>query len=777
MKVNNKSLALLSVALVVPAMQMQAIAVDEETARACASAFMQSHASSRLESPGSAPRLVHAEKSELGDDMTDYYVFDAGGGYVIVAGDDRAPRVLGYGEGVFDDTALPCGLTWLLNHYKKQIGYLHTHPDYCAPGRAESDTLSVGPLLTCCWGQNSPYRDRCPEINGKHCPTGCVATAMAQVMYYWQFPDALPALPAYVTSTEHLQVPALPAVEISWDDMLDVYRSGAYTSVQGDAVATLMRYCGQACFMDYSMTISTAWMGDQLTAMNKMGYDDHAVFLNRNGYSDEEWNRMMLDDLSAGHPILYVGHGDNGGHAFVIDGYSDGRYHVNWGWNGSLNGFFRLDALSPNYISSYSDAQEMVCSLYPDSSANVQFTYDFEQDGIYYESNGESVSVTRRCREFNNYEGDIVIPPVITHEGQTLAVTAIADSAFADCASLTSIVIPSTVIAIGNYAFTRCTGLNTLALPESLVMLGTGSFSYCHGLTRVEIPSSLHTVGASSFRRCINLAEVVIDDGVEGIGLSAFDDCPALERVSLGTTVKVIGENAFRKCPALTSLTIPRSVTAIKPNAFAGCRALARVKFDDCQSTTEYGCFENCSALNDLDLGHNLKSIGPHAFGHCTALTCLKIPNSVKVINYCAFYGCSALTTVELGRGVNKIGSGSFLTGGIIDSFICKAVTPPEYPTSFSSVTVQMSKLIVPRGTVDVYQATYPWNEFRNIEEADLNDDLGDVNYDGEITIADLNVLVDVIAVGNMNANHDLNGDGEVNIADINALIDLIMSR
>ena len=637
--------------------------------------------------------------------------------------------------------------------------------------------MEILPLLTCSWGQNPPYRDRCPEVNGKNCPTGCVATAMAQVMYYWRFPDALPALPSYVTSTEHLQVLALPAVEISWDDMLDVYRSGCYTPDQGDAVATVMRYCGQACFMDYSMTIRTAWMGDQLTAMKKMGYDDQAMYLCRNDYSDEDWNRTMLDDLSVGHPILYVGHDDDGGHAFVIDGYSDGRYHVNWGWNGSLNGFFALDALSPNYNLSFSDAQEMVCFLYPDPSANLQLTYDFEQDGIYYECNDETVSVTRRCREFNKYGGDIVIPPVVTFEGRTFAVTAIADSAFADCVSLTSIVIPSTVTAIGDYAFTHCARLSTIALPESLVSLGTGSFSYCQGLTCVEIPSSLQTIGASSFRRCMNLAEVVIADGVEVIGLSAFDDCPALERVSLGTTVKVIGENAFKKCLALTSMTIPRSVTAIKPNAFAECRALARVKFDDCMCTTEFNCFGNCSALNDLDLGHRLASVGPHAFDGCTALTSLKIPNSVKVINYCAFYGCSALTTIELGRGVYKIGRGSFLTGGTINSFICKAVAPPENPTSFSSVTVKRSTLIVPRGTMDLYKTTYPWHDFRNIEEADLNDDLGDVNYDGEITVADLNVLVDVIAVGNVNVDHDLNGDGEVNIADVNVLIDLILSK
>ena len=174
--------------------------------------FARSLRAGKMMAPGStALALSHAEPSIANMLANDYYVFNAtdNSAFVIVAGDDRAEEILAYGEGIIDMSNLPCNLRWRLSQYKEQMEFLFKNPKLEV--RRMSDNASsmlrattVSPLLTCIWDQDAPFWDQCPTYNNQNCYTGCVATAMAQVMYYWKYPNTLPALPSYRTYSNNL---------------------------------------------------------------------------------------------------------------------------------------------------------------------------------------------------------------------------------------------------------------------------------------------------------------------------------------------------------------------------------------------------------------------------------------------------------------------------------------------------------------------------------------------------------------------------------------------
>ncbi|MBR4830028.1 MAG: C10 family peptidase [Muribaculaceae bacterium] len=378
MRIVNFLKSLMLVMLVCTTANMTAANVDANAAMGKAVQFLNAQPGSRFMASPSSMQLAYTEVSKVNAAAADYYVFNAkdGGAFVIVAGDDRAEEILGYGDKALDMDRIPSNMKWWLDQYKRQMEYLYANPklEVVTPSKlmAGKVTLSVSPLMTSKWDQEAPYYNQCPTRNGSYCLTGCVATAMAQVMYYWKYPAQLPALSGYTTSTRRIQVSALPGTTVDWANMLDTYTSGNYTTAQGNAVATLMRYCGQSCIMDYDTSSgggSGAYCEDQLTGMQTFGYNSGATCIDRDNYSASAWNTMMQADLEAGRPILYAGD-DNwaGGHAFVVDGWNGSKYHVNWGWSGDGDGYFALDAFSVDGYT-FSSYQQMLYQIYPEGTA------------------------------------------------------------------------------------------------------------------------------------------------------------------------------------------------------------------------------------------------------------------------------------------------------------------------------------------------------------------------------------------------------------------------
>ena len=352
---------------VIMSMDMAAAGIDAAGARTRALQFLNSQQRNILSTSPRQLSLVHTEKSKADARLADYYVFNAddGSAFVIVADDDRAAGVLACGNHAIDMDDVPCNMQWLLDHYSKQMDYLRAHPDVPVMAAAGQNSVVVSPLVSCTWNQRAPFYNQCPTSGTQHCLTGCVATAMAQVMYYWKYPAQAPALDGYTSEVNGTTVDALPGGTFDWDNMLDVYPTNA-TAQQKDAVAMLMRYCGQACHMGYGTSVSGAYSDDELEGMKTFGYNNDAVLLDRDDFTADEWAAMIEQQLAAGCPILYGGvdADKNAGHAFVVDGCGGGMYHINWGWSGSGDGYFVLDAFTTMNLQ-YSSEQQMLYQVYP----------------------------------------------------------------------------------------------------------------------------------------------------------------------------------------------------------------------------------------------------------------------------------------------------------------------------------------------------------------------------------------------------------------------------
>ncbi len=290
-----------------------------------------------------------------------YYVFDNGDGhgFTIVSGDERMPDIVGYASnGSYSEDNMPENFVNFLKAYNATVEAVKNGDRraraYVAEAKylreSRSSVLAVAPLLgDIKWNQSEPYNILCPKYDDNNISaTGCVATAMAQVMAYWQYPTELMAdIPAYVTSTYGLNIEGVSKGEVyDWDNMLPNYDYG-YTQEQANAVAKLMAHCGAAVRMDYGPS-SGAGVGPKVLA-EYFGYDyDFMTYVNRYQFSLAEWTNIIDRELEAKRPILYSGLSSDVGHQFVCDG-SDGNglYHINWGWGGYQDGYFDVAILNP----------------------------------------------------------------------------------------------------------------------------------------------------------------------------------------------------------------------------------------------------------------------------------------------------------------------------------------------------------------------------------------------------------------------------------------------
>ena len=352
--------------------------VDERAARDIVQRFLAERSATgriMVPVPGSL-ELAHVEKYTIGETVIPvYYIFNASNAFVIVSGDDRAREILAYGDGSLDLDHLPGNMRYWLSMYKSQLEFLLNHPDIRVAAPVLGTSQSVLPLLTANWSQNAPYWNECPAYGTDTCYTGCPATSLSMVFYYWRYPShQTPSVPSYVSPSYGVTLPELPPTVFDWNNMIDNYDDDNYTPEQAAAVAHLMRYIGQAEEMDYTISGSGAYLKDILRAVKHFEYDQNAQMLFKTddlgyaNYSDSQWENLMQTELTAGRPIVYCAY-DNytgAGHAFNVDGYdaSAGTYHINWGWNGRGNGFFALNAFSYG-DNTFGTAQQMVIGIQP----------------------------------------------------------------------------------------------------------------------------------------------------------------------------------------------------------------------------------------------------------------------------------------------------------------------------------------------------------------------------------------------------------------------------
>lgn len=282
-----------------------------------------------------------------------YYAFNLEQGYVIVSGDDEMTELVGYAEnGFFDAENVPPQMQLWLNGYAEYVAAVQSGK---AKARkillSDSPSVVVEPLVTTKWNQDAPFNNFAPEYtddnnNTQRCATGCAATAMAQIMKFHNWPEQGVGHYSYEHQSFGTISSNFSEHVYDWTNMIDRYNNGEYSNVQADAVALLMKDCGVSLNMNYGPVSGASIYSYTPAFKNYFRYSSRTV--NRSGCETAEFTKIITDELQEGRPIIYCGTGEDGGHAFVVDGYDTNYFlHVNWGWGGYSDGYFDMNYMDP----------------------------------------------------------------------------------------------------------------------------------------------------------------------------------------------------------------------------------------------------------------------------------------------------------------------------------------------------------------------------------------------------------------------------------------------
>ena len=379
----------------------------------------------------SAAELVMTSKTSIGEPAV--YVFRPGNnqeGFMILSADDAAYPVLGYSDsGSFDPANIPPQMQWWLSQYSEQIeqGRLLNMQgnDGNTALSADAGKEAISPMVKTKWDQDAPYNLMCPtNDNGIYCYTGCVATAMAQVMNYFKYPEKGNGFISYSITLGWSQIPLtlnFSETPFDWENMLDIYSGGNYSKAQADAVAYLMKACGYSVQMMYGTRESGA-LGNLISGAlsTYFGYDRSTRYVSRLPYSDAQWRDLIYENLRNLGPIIYNGTSAMGGHSFVCDGYDgNGFFHFNWGWGGMSDGYFALEALDPQslgiggYAGGFNLSQEVVLGIrIPDGEDRAMPANLIQLGSSYAEVENSNL---------NFYADNYPSPGVINMEGSMVA--------------------------------------------------------------------------------------------------------------------------------------------------------------------------------------------------------------------------------------------------------------------------------------------------------------------------------------------------------------------
>lgn len=363
--------------------------VDENRAKMVGLNFLHYKTNSILLKRASELQLTYVVNSKIGNssnEITMFYVFNVGSvGFVIVAGDDTVTPILGYSDqGNFVSENMPSNLKKWLENYKKEILFIiendikateeinkswNLDQNNNKSNNSTFSTNSVNPLIQTRWDQSPYYNAQCPSNS----VTGCVATAMAQVMKFWNYPATGSGFHSY----NHPQYGTLSAnygnTTYQWSSMPNSVTSS------NNAVATLMYHCGVSVNMNYNIASAGGSTAQTLDVVNALktyfNYSTSIQGLYRTSYTDSQWIALLKVELDAGRPIQYAGTGSGGGHSFVCDGYDVNNYfHFNWGWSGNSDAYFLLNSLNPGSIGTgggaggFNSNQRAIVGIQPPSS-------------------------------------------------------------------------------------------------------------------------------------------------------------------------------------------------------------------------------------------------------------------------------------------------------------------------------------------------------------------------------------------------------------------------
>ena len=602
------------------------------------------------------------------EELAPYYVFNLGDdkGFVIASGDDRAYPVIAYSDtGSLELDNLPENVQYWLDFYKRRIEALKGLKTTGEGTTAKSKRLPVTvvePMLTSKWDQRHPFNLSCPvNQNGKRCVTGCVATAMAQLMYHhrkYSTRQVMADIPGFHQEWgDTVAVETVPkGTVIDWNNMLDEYVVNNYTEAQAMAVANLMLYCGISVDMFYGAYASGAFSSNIVSALVRyFDYDEEVMEYDRCNYTDEVWERMIYGELAKGNPVVYSGSDYyNGGHAFVLDGCdADGYVHVNWGWGGFCDGYFLLTTDGyDKALDGYSEGQSGIFGAIPYGaiprlttqsmtlksaetveglSSNITFPVAFtmtvanltdSQDsfkqamGLY--KNGQLQSVVKTLDDISN---------LAVNGSKTVNVSLDIDATLANGVYQ---LIPLSRSFDGNKwrKNDNYDQILTLAIHDDRVKIVVG-------IPEVEV-DIITFADVEAKRLCVENWDVNGDGELskqEAAAVTSLNqvfhsnDIKTFDELQYFTGLTVIDNNAFSYSSRLSSVIIPPNVVSIGNQAFS-----------------------ECSDLHSIVIPPNVVSIGEEAFYH-SGLQSITIPAAVKKIGINAFNSNYRLEDIQVEAG------------------------------------------------------------------------------------------------------------------------------
>ena len=384
--------------------------IDVSKATSVAKNFVSKTTSLRSFSNGYQLNLVKTEKTRINNQsLNAYYVFNiSSGGFIIIAADDLVKPVLAYStESSFNIKEIPSSIQFYFNQLNQEIKAVLTENNTSQQSENEWDYYSnsssprsgnlgvntmssVSPLLTTKWNQSGGYQKFCPSY------TGCVGTAFAQILKYYNYPSMGMGYKSYSNNIYGTQAANFGATSYNWADMPNQLSSNTPV-VNIDAIATLMYHAGVSIDMDYTPTGSSAFPSKVVNALkNTFGYASSATIINRSSYTLQSWTNKIKAELDASRVVMHTGYCPNpvAGHAFVVDGYDEtGLYHFNWGWGGSYNGYFQLSNLATGSYT-WNQNQQLIIGITPGTTTNYKLALDADITSPNTATIGNTVIVT-----------------------------------------------------------------------------------------------------------------------------------------------------------------------------------------------------------------------------------------------------------------------------------------------------------------------------------------------------------------------------------------------
>lgn len=700
---------LLSILLLSAAIAAYAGPISPGEAQAIASDFFNSRPTSNINKATQLAIRAAVLKEDHGDQQP-YYIFNAegGSGFVIISGDDRARKILGYSDkGTFEFDHIPVGLRKLLSDYEKSIASI---PDYAPTDASWKNYAPQDPsnnalvLKTANWGQFYPFNDLIPSTDDIKCPVGCSNTAQGILMRYYNWPIQGQGSVTYEWNGQILSADL--SNTYNWNLIKDEYTGEELSTEEVDAIAVLMRDISFSNRTDFDLTGSgTSPQVDCL--YENFNYAPKYRYFSRETYTHEKVLELAKQEIDKKHPLLVCSGSTpmgTGAHSYICDGYDGDFLHFNFGWEGYCNGYYSID-VSNSYVTGVDlnftggiepnqDVAESDCLILSYFS-----NYDFEHtsdnhiscdisvmhgyfDKILYmgiaientESHTQYFQIVEEGKWNDVYDhamsfinvntqvpdGDYIIYPVIKLEGQnwervsynefnqSYVKLMVENGAYHFSNPGVDLPIDEGKIEIDGIYYVLDRSNNT-----ACVTYKNSRFKSYSG--DIDIPSSFDYDGQTYI--------------VNKIGTSAFKHSK-LEHVNLPSTIETICTGAFECEFNSINLDEITDLITIEGWAFAGCEM-------------EY-----------LKLPENLKSIGQQAL-RFTTITYLELPSSLEFIGDMAFIGCSNLHTLKLNWTDEE---------KILSTYNAFPYSPVE-------------TIFIPQGTKALYSNIPEWNKFVLIED------------------------------------------------------------